>query len=184
VGADRVEFIVANDAGRSAVAKVLASQVTPRQLRVFLVVLDQTAHWSKLSDRITLAQLAEKAGIAGKNQRDTEKRVADDLRRLDQLGVLHYIPGGRARGVASVVSIPPVRGVEIDPGMQAFRGVETDLLPGSKPTPKHAFRGVGTDPPPKERLPSKSTKGRRLRRTPGFGDGSAWADHPGGAVEL
>lgn len=177
--ADRVPFLQAHDAGRVAIDKAVHAEVTPRQLRVLLAVLHVTVLWSQLSDRQSLAQLARLAGIGGTDTRKVEKRVADDLRHLASLGIVTYLPGG-GRHRMSVIGIPPTeKGPDTGAGNDEEKGPDT----GPKGAPAPGQKG----PPPRGRtqgVPQGTHNSRGGRRPPSFGDGSAWADHPGGKVDL
>jgi hypothetical protein len=171
--AERVGFIVANEAGRGAIDRAVAAKVTRNEMAVLLAVLHVTVLWSRLSDHQSLAQLARVAGITGKYQRDVDKRVADALRHLAKLGVITYQPG-RGKSI-SKVGLPHFQtGSDHTPS----EGVESDPQRGSIHTPQG-----GQFTPPTQGLPqgSQYTRGRRGR--PSF-DGSAWADQPGGVTQL
>ena len=150
---ERVKFRVALDAARQATERVLRNSVTPRQLRVFLAVLDFTAHWSKLEENVKLARIAELAGVEGQDVRERDKRVAEDLRRLAAIGAIVY-RAGSGRTTSTIGLHPSETGSKPTPS----DGVETDAETGSKPT----LRGGRNEPRPSVQGFSKfSSSGRR-----------------------
>jgi hypothetical protein len=171
--ADRVgDLITANRAAQASMARALDANCTPRQLRVLMAVIHFTALFNRLEDRVSLGQLAEVARISGKDERDTEKRVAADLRRLAKIGCVTYKPGGGRHFVSTVgLPAPTETGVAADPLSSREKGVETDPKRGSKP----ALKGGRLRPRTQETLPRVSSNGNAA--SPQSGGAPATADY-------
>ena len=84
----RVPYKVAGAAGRDANSRyrAAAKNLTHADCRVFLVVLERTASYSRIEDRVTHRVLAELSGLHAKT-------VATSLKNLSQYGVIDYEPG-------------------------------------------------------------------------------------------
>ncbi len=174
----RVSYELAGRAARASTEAALAGNLSPTDLRVLVAVHALTVSWSRLADRVSLGQLVKAAGVpTGKSDRDAEKRVARSLSHLAVLGAVYYRPGG-GRGRAGTVGVPIPKGGQTDPPLGDKRGSVSDRKGGLC----DAEKGVRADPVP-EKYPEKPFP-RRSRGGSAFGDGSAWADHPGGLVEL
>jgi hypothetical protein len=83
------------EATRRAIERALAARLTPRQWRVFAAALTVTTTYSRLGDRIYVAQLAELARIPGDDE--TYRHTRRALRELDERGVIDW-QGQRGRG--------------------------------------------------------------------------------------
>jgi hypothetical protein len=87
----RQRFVAVNEAHRATIERAARGQLTDRQWRLLAVVCCHLASWSRLVDRITHAELAERAGV------QLNWRIGDDLKALSQAGVIRYLPGVRNR---------------------------------------------------------------------------------------
>jgi len=131
---------------RASMGAAARARLTGSEWRVLSAIVAQTAGWSRISDRISHAQIAEFAGFhTGTGEPDT-KRVSKVLRKLCRRdGVLgDYVPGtgyvapdGVAMRIQSVVSLPRQ---EVNLGAKGgsnpvVRGVRSIRARGSYLTP-------------------------------------------------
>lgn len=109
--ARRDSIVVVGEAMRAATwrATHCAQRLTSTELRVLLAVANFTAAYTRLSDRVRLAALADAAGLLRPggdyaHRREQERRVSAALQTLHELGVITYV-GGRGRGEPGLVSL-------------------------------------------------------------------------------
>lgn len=99
----RSGFAEVHAAGIAATVTVGKHRAAGRRARVFSAVLAYTVLWSKYIDRVSLAALAEMAGVEG---RFALRGVAADLTWLAEIKAIVYVHGtGRHR---SIVGVSPV----------------------------------------------------------------------------
>lgn len=98
---------------RQSRERALAGGATPAELAVLGAVFHWIVTFSKTGDYVSLGRLAQAAGMWDGEAEDcpryVEKRVAQRLRRLEEMRALVYSPGGQhGRGDASRVGLPKV----------------------------------------------------------------------------
>jgi len=126
--------------------------LTLREARVLLAAIWHLTTWSRLTDHVSIGQLAQ---LANMDVRHTTRAV----QRLAARGVLHYTPGGSPKGgrrVPSRISLPPATVAPGTPPATVAPGtyvppatVNTDPRPPRTPTPGHGG-------PPSEKYPEKT----------------------------
>lgn len=134
---DRVAYRVAASAGREAFRRARAVGCSMEELAALQAVVSLTALYSKLSDEVSVAEIAEEAALHPKN-------AARALRALAGRGVIVYEPG-RGRGNISTVGL-------LDP---------TDEK-GASRAPL-STREKGADQPPKREPPTRARVDREDR---------------------
>jgi hypothetical protein len=100
----RDEYAEVGRATRAAIEQALATaegRELTRYSRTLLAVLHSTTSWSRTSDSLYLAQLAEIAGIPDVDG----KHTAEQLRLLASRGVIAWQPSYR-HGFPSTVGLP------------------------------------------------------------------------------
>ncbi|WP_370326364.1 hypothetical protein [Euzebya sp.] len=111
---------------RTVMATAASRTLPPRQYRVLLAILHETATWSRLTDTVSQARLGQLTGI---DRRDLRRALHD----LADAGLISYQPGHSRRGhrrVRSIVGLPP-QGGDTTPLSPAGQG--GDLTPLSDP---------------------------------------------------
>lgn len=163
--AERVPYIALCQAGRAAFSAAMAAEVTHRQLRVLVAVVNLTVLWSRLEDEISPDQLAEEAAIPG--NADTRNRaIRRDLKRLVGLGIVTYTPG-RGKGHVSLVGLPVLvtqKGAATDPLLDDTKGGRSGIAKGGR-----LGSQKGADPrtaPLSVNNPRTTTRGERVHATP------------------
>lgn len=166
----RVPYKLALEAGRASIgaARQRAAELEPRDWSVLLVVVELTALWSRIEDRVALVEIARLAAWPlppddlppaerARKRRLVARRVAQSLRRLEAVGALTYEPGRAGRpdddGVSArhfgTVGVP-VLGTEVGPQSQ-----EMGTPAARNGHPGRARNGTRGSPPtevpPKER---------------------------------
>jgi hypothetical protein len=164
--AERVPFVQANAAGRQSIDAALKANLGATDLRVLLAVHSYTVLWCQLSDRRSLAQVAERAGIAGSDdperQHDgADRRVRRSLHKLASVGAVVYVPA-RGRGHLSTIGVPPAKGDTSDPLSDREKGPNPDRK-GAKSGPE---KGTPETPYASKAFASTSARGRLRRPTP------------------
>lgn len=98
-------------AQRQAIERANAADppLTAHQYRVLMCVFTLVTTWSRLADLVTLEQLAECSGVH-------RRTVQRSLRRLVELDVVIWVPGGRRRGERSTLGLPSASQAETDKG--------------------------------------------------------------------
>lgn len=134
---DRVAYRVAASAGREAFRRARALGCSMEELAALQAVVSLTALYSKLSDEVSVAEIAEEAALHPKN-------AARALRSLAGRGVIVYEPG-RGRGNISTVGLP-----------EAAREKGASRAPLST-------REKGADQPPKREPPTRARVDREDR---------------------
>lgn len=107
-----------SEAMRQAVDRALELDLTPGQLRVFLVAIRQVPFWSRLSDRVYLDDITSKARVS----RSTASRA---LKMLADEGVLVWRPA-RGQGLASTLGFHPAKQVTHDDSLIEEKQVTQD----------------------------------------------------------
>jgi len=102
MGAERVSYRDAGAAMRKALERARAVDLSPADRKVLDAVLAATVSYSKLWDRLPLAQIAEDAACSTRQARRS-------LQRLSEAGIVVYAPG-RGSGNLSRVGLPEQRG--------------------------------------------------------------------------
>lgn len=147
-----VEFVVANWARHLSAQRLLKADVTPRQIRVWVAVVDLVANFSRLEDSVSVARIAATAGVTGNNEHRVGQRVSGDLRRLAELGIITYRAGGSAGRRRSLVGLPVPALHELPPSIQTrHRGT-------AEGSPDKAERGTRVSASGE---PARSRKGNR-----------------------
>jgi hypothetical protein len=108
----RERFLDVAAIDRAATAVVVRADLTAFEHRVWASVRALTLSYSKLGDWLTLAQIAEAAGLPTERVDDdrltasryVRKRVRDALQRLVTAGVIAYEPS-RGRGASARITI-------------------------------------------------------------------------------
>lgn len=102
----RDAYVVVGAAMRRSIRRAAKANLGPRQLVTLLAVFEMTASYSKLTDRLYLAQLAEVVFDTPEPNAKQVKRVGEDLRSLAEAGIIDREPPkpgrpGRNSGGAS-----------------------------------------------------------------------------------
>jgi hypothetical protein len=133
----RDQYAVVGTAMRASIERAIAAGGLNRLARVYLAVLYLTASYSRLTDRVFVAQIAVVARIAGDVD---ERHTRRALSKLARLGVIGWEPS-RGRKSASWVSLTP----------SAARRPLMAALPGGKPGQNWPGENPArTGPPPEE----------------------------------
>ena len=110
-GVGRVPYREVGAAMRQAISRVLLADLGPRQLSTFLAVLSLTGTYSKLSDSLYLAHIAEMVFGTGEPTVKQVKRIGEDLKALAATGAIERDPPRRGRptggGARYRVALPP-----------------------------------------------------------------------------
>lgn len=113
-------------ATRESWAAAVAAGCTSAELALLGAVHTWTSTWSRMSDHVSLPQLARVAGLwsgEGECPRDVRRRVSTRLARLADVGAIEYTPGGRAgQGSMSIIGLPQPDGCD---GWSALTGRTT-----------------------------------------------------------
>jgi hypothetical protein len=168
---ERVPYKVAAAAQRQAHARAFAiDRVTLGDVKVLDAVLDETAAYSKLTDRVPTARIARRARVS-------IRTVRRSLAKLAEHGAVVYEPG-LGRGNLTVVGVSPA-GEKADVYLSALREADPAGFPPRKadadpsafpPAPASAFpAGKGT--------PTRARVGREENLA---GEGGVGRDAPGG----
>lgn len=93
----RVMYREAGEAQRAAVERAMkvADKLKSRDWRVLVAVLNVTSSWSRLTDTVTLEQLADTVGL-------TKPRVSESLNRLAREGVIGWQSNRSPQGLSKV----------------------------------------------------------------------------------
>lgn len=102
-------------AARRSLEKAIAGGATNAERSVLLSAFYWLVTYSRLSDGVSLGQIAQAAGLwdgpASECPRSVTRVVSQRLRRLQELGCIQYTPGGRwGRGHPSRISLAPEDG--------------------------------------------------------------------------
>lgn len=180
-----VDFDVANWARHLSAEKLLKADVTPRQIRVWIAVVDLVANYSRLEDNLSIARIAATAGITGKNEHRVGQRVSADLQRLAELEIIKYLPGGQDGRRRSVVGLLVPTDEDLPESIRARRRGTRQGSPSNPngepvPGPKGNPHGVNGEPSTGSRssLSSTSSRAGELRHL----EGGSPADTNGGGL--
>ena len=147
----RLPYPVVGRAMRHSAELARKGAATPAERVVLAAVHEFTTSYSRLHDHLTLGQIAVRAGLWSGEARDcprkTTKRVAERLRRLEDMGAIAYIPASRGRGSTGIVVVTRAaeKGDPVDPPSTTEGGpfeAERGTHGGQKGDP--------VDPPPEE----------------------------------
>lgn len=127
---------------RQAIQRALADpSLPPGHMRVLLAVLEVAASWSRMSEKITRPQIAERARVS-------EKTVTRAMKRLEALGVLRWLPS-TTRGEPSVVALLSASAAETTGHPDVPPNTETtghpDVPPYERSTEKEEDAGADED---------------------------------------
>jgi hypothetical protein len=149
----RVPYVAACQAMRQSIERALAAKdTTAGDLRVLLVVLAQTASWSKLSDSTTRAAIADAAGVS----EATAKRA---LARLDAVDAIDWKPVRGQGKRHSIVAIPAVsNGSWGDPFLDRETGHLMTQYSGGNGSPDDPRNGSPHEPLPRSSSEKKAAE--------------------------
>lgn len=138
----RVPYRQAGQAQR--LASVRANQTPGLRLadrRLLDAIFAYTTTYSKLADHVSVAQLAEAAGLS-------ERQVRRSLTRMREAGVILHVPG-RGRGRLTVVGVPEADAKEDRPTAalsKAKAAVDSAAFEDGENRPGEALKGGQADP--------------------------------------
>lgn len=186
VGRGRVDFTQAGRAGRAVLFAANRAELTVRQHRVLSAVVAFTALYSRVEDRVYLAQIAAFAHGVERALDWQVKKTRETLGELEGLGLIVKVP---PRGRPPLGHEGPAYWIalgtpEMHPALGVTSSPESDPVPGSKVTPppdrkaprpraeKHPGHGGEMHPapgPPTEKTSEEAPEepaeeGRRGRR--------------------
>ncbi len=130
---ERVAYREAGEAMREALRRASEAELSLTDRKVLDAVLVATVSYSKLDDRLPLAQIVTAAGCSA-------RQAQRSLQRLPGLGIVVYAPG-RGRGNVSLVGLPKRRQLSVSfpaAKKETGRAVKGDRSRPEKVTHKRA----------------------------------------------
>lgn len=156
-GRKRVKYEVAGRAMRHSIT--MARNATPAERVVLSAVHHWTLSYSRISDRVSLGQLAVTAGLwdgpAADCPKKVTRRIGQRLRRLAELGAVEYEPGGGAHGRGYVSTVAVV----LDPRDQEKGDPDGDPSAENGDLEGDPFDDQKGDPDGSEGVPAGGQKG-------------------------
>jgi hypothetical protein len=143
-GKGRVAYIEAGEAHRLAFSRAVSvERTTPSDWKVFGAALTLTVSYSKLTDRVGVAEVAALAGVH-------EKTARASLKKWSEAGVIEWQPQRGGRGIRSTLSLPQPG--DSDPVGTVFQPGQIDPQPGHRDPVSTGSQG----PDDLEGLPSRN----------------------------
>lgn len=160
----RDPYAVVGEAMRFAQMRAAAAKLSSGEWRVFNAVLWFTASWSKLTDRVTVDEIARRAGISHRHTTRCLAKLAEDevvfyqpSRGRGRLGIVGLLPVDNSCGQPVEVEIKQDRLDEKTGQIPGLSAVKQDIQGGLQP---RRFTENKTERPLKEVF--HNDEGRRL----------------------